>query len=346
MAERRTKANLKIAFLNMRGRYHDSMDKWYHINQMMHDEKITILALQETHLDYDQAAGINEVFVDTLHVIASIDLDHCTSKGVALTFNKRILGIQDLSHHEIIPGRALLVSSPWYQQEKINILNIYAPNDPSKNVALWEEIHDKILNLPQPDIILGDFNFVKDPLDRLPAHFDNQNTVETWRALKSHLCLTDGWRSTFPKSLSYTFAQSAHQGGHQSRIDRIYVHEDMSPHCKDWDISPSPIPTDHQMISVRISKQNMPFIGKGRWTLNPSLLHDNVKSGSTLVGGPVKSRRRRTKEESRGLDKRLVWPELVTAWIQRLRAMSVDPLHRFWSRGEDRDRDGDGQEQE
>jgi len=42
-----------------------------------------------------------------------------------------------------------------------------------------------------------------------------------------------------------------------------------------------------------------------------------VKSGSTLVGGPVKSRRRRMKEEGRGLDKKLVWPELVTAWIQR-----------------------------
>jgi len=42
----------------------------------------------------------------------------------------------------------------------------------------------------------------------------------------------------------------------------------------------------------------------------------------------------RMKEESRGLDKRLVWPELVTTWIQRLRITSVDPLHRFWSRGE------------
>jgi len=52
------------------------------------------------------------------------------------------------------------------------------------------------------------------------------------------------------------------------------------------------------------------------------------------------------KEESRGLDKQLVWPELVTAWIQRLRIMSVDPLHRFQSRREDGDRDGDGQEQE
>ena len=42
----------------------------------------------------------------------------------------------------------------------------------------------------------------------------------------------------------------------------------------------------------------------------------SVKSGSTPVGGPVKSGRKRTKEESRGLDKELVRPELVTAWIQ------------------------------
>ena len=70
-----------------------------------------------------------------------------------------------------------------------------------------------------------------------------------------------------------------------------------------------------------------------------------VKSGSTPVGGPVKSGRKRTKEESRGLDKRLVQPELVTAWIQRLRITSVDPLRRFWSRG-DGDGDGDGQKLE
>ena len=57
-----------------------------------------------------------------------------------------------------------------------------------------------------------------------------------------------------------------------------------------------------------------------------------VKSGSTPVRGPVKSGRKRTEDKGRGLDKRLVWPELVTAWIQRLRTTSVDPLRRFWSR--------------
>jgi len=41
-----------------------------------------------------------------------------------------------------------------------------------------------------------------------------------------------------------------------------------------------------------------------------------VKSGSTPVGGPVKSGRKQTKDKGRGLDKELVRPELVTAWIQ------------------------------
>jgi len=71
-----------------------------------------------------------------------------------------------------------------------------------------------------------------------------------------------------------------------------------------------------------------------------------VKSGSTPVRGPVKSGRKRTEDKGRGLDKRLVRPELVTAWIQRLRTTSVDPLRRFRSRRGDGDRDRDRQDQE
>ena len=83
-----------------------------------------------------------------------------------------------------------------------------------------------------------------------------------------------------------------------------------------------------------------------RWKVHCVRFRGYVKSGSTPEGGPVKSGRRQTKKEGRGLDKRLVRPELVTAWIQRLRTTSVDPLRRFRSRRGDRDRDRDGQDQE
>jgi len=79
---------------------------------------------------------------------------------------------------------------------------------------------------------------------------------------------------------------------------------------------------------------------------NLPLLLTTVKSGSTPVGGLVRSGQKRTKGEGRGLDKRLVRPELATVWIQQLRAMSVDPLCRFRSRRGDGNRDGDGQGQE
>ena len=71
------------------------------------------------------------------------------------------------------------------------MLNIYSPNDPTCNATLWEMIHDSIANLPQPNVILGNFNFVEDPLDRLPAHFNNPTMIQNWQSLKSHLSLTD-----------------------------------------------------------------------------------------------------------------------------------------------------------
>ena len=190
---KKTKANMKVASLNMRGRFHNGIDKWLHINQMVRDDKIAILALQETHLNQDQTESINNMFQDSLHVIASADPENQASKGVALVINKRLLGARDIDHYELCPGRALLISIPWHLQERINVLNIYTPNDPTSNAALWERIHDDIVNLPQPDVILGDFNFVEDPLDRLPAHFDNPSTIDNWQSLKSHLSLTDGW---------------------------------------------------------------------------------------------------------------------------------------------------------
>ncbi|KIO14619.1 hypothetical protein M404DRAFT_108999, partial [Pisolithus tinctorius Marx 270] len=263
----------------MKGRFHEGNDKWLHINQQMRDDRLAILALQETHLDATQAASLNDTFTDTLHVITSIDPAHPAAKGVAIAFNKCLVKTREVKTHDIVPGRALLITMPWYQQEKLNILNVYAPNDPSENQRFWETIHDNIINLPQPDVLLGDFNIVEDSIDRIPAHPDHTNAVNALRALKSHLNLQDGWRQTNPSDLTFTYAQSARQGGRVSRIDRIYTLESMIPFCKEWSIDPPAIHTDHEMVSVRVSKRSLPFIGKGRWTLNPNLLKDkNVRT--------------------------------------------------------------------
>ena len=42
-----------------------------------------------------------------------------------------------------------------------------------------------------------------------------------------------------------------------------------------------------------------------------------VKSGSTPVGGPVKSRRKRTRAEGQRFGQRLAWAGVATDWIQQ-----------------------------
>ncbi|KAG2745066.1 DNase I-like protein [Suillus brevipes Sb2] len=256
----------------MRGRWHNGADKWPHINQIIKDKKIDILTLQETHLTKEDADTLNTTPGLRIHVIPSIDPARTNAKGVALVVNKRLLGIADIKNHELIPGRAILTIIPWHKDKALKVLTVYAPNDGQANHHFWELIRTKIRNLPKPDVMLGDFNVVEDPLDRLPPKSDHINASNSLHQLRSHLQLQDGWRHENQDTLSYTFSQSAFQGGSQSRIDRIYI-------------KPEYAPFNHQMVSVRISCKQMPYVGSGRWSLPLHVLKDKTLGEEILSLG-------------------------------------------------------------
>lgn len=86
-------------------------------------------------------------------------------------------------------------------------------------------------------------------------------------AFTTELGLTDRWRRKHPKKRGYTF-----MGSSQSRLDRIYVGEDVYPWCTNWAIEHPGFKTDHNMVSVQMTSENMPFIGKGRWAIPVGLL--------------------------------------------------------------------------
>lgn len=67
--------------------------------------------------------------------------------------------------------------------------------------------------------MLSDFNLVEDALDHLPPKQDTSGPTSKLNELKTHLKLKDSWQTEFLDVLRYTFAQSAQQGGRQSRID-------------------------------------------------------------------------------------------------------------------------------
>lgn len=76
------KAAMRIASLG------DKDSRWMHVNQIMQEEKIGILAIQEAHLN-EERKGIIENIFPKLQIEVSEDPEKPTSKaGVALVLNK------------------------------------------------------------------------------------------------------------------------------------------------------------------------------------------------------------------------------------------------------------------
>ena len=268
-----TKASIKVATLNMRGK---ETDKWNHINQMVRDKRIGVLAVQETHLTGDHVDHLHHLFSKRLHIISTIDEAEPNSKGVAIVLNKEITNVHNVESTVIVQARALLVVLPWHQGEKLSILAVYAPNSPTANENFWKEVKHtwQMQRLPKVDILLGDFNLVEDAVDRIPSHADNVNTVEALNEVKHMFQLQDGWRNNNPAAKAYTYLQS--HSGSQSRIDRIYVSRTILKNSYEWKAETTGIPTDHKMVSMLMTTPLSPHIGKGRWSIPLHLLKEKA----------------------------------------------------------------------
>ncbi|KAJ7093327.1 hypothetical protein B0H15DRAFT_776734, partial [Mycena belliarum] len=159
------------------------------------------------------------------------------------------------------------------------LLSGRAPNAPAENAAFWITIREYFENRPnqnKPDVMGGDFNIVEDPIDRLPPRADNTAAVDALDELKTYLGLVDGWRKTFPTTRAYTYYQSEAQGGAQSRLDRLLVKRGTFEHTFEWEMQTVGIPTDHRMVSLKLTTEDAPSIGRGRWVWPAHLIHDPV----------------------------------------------------------------------
>ncbi|KAG1870925.1 Endonuclease/exonuclease/phosphatase [Suillus tomentosus] len=232
----------------------------------MREKKIGILCLQETHLTQEHENQINALYSRRLKILNSRDEERpSTSAGVAFILNRELTNTDNIELKEIIPGRALALKTQWHNNDELNILNVYAPNDPTKHSDFWKQITDAWTerDARRLDIMLGDFNLTEDPLDRAPARTDNETAIEALRDLRDKLNIHDSWRKTHPDSRLFTYYSNMNS---YSRLDRIYSSPAHDQSLHDWSSCTSAIPTDHRMLLVRYAPPKMPHIGNGRWS--------------------------------------------------------------------------------
>ncbi|KAK0477655.1 Endonuclease/exonuclease/phosphatase, partial [Armillaria novae-zelandiae] len=288
---KRTRAGWTIESLNMKGRGAQSAakSKWSEINSMMRERHIGILTLQETHLTEEYTDEIHQLFGKRLSVHFSACRSNSSGKaGVAIVLNKDLVPTDDVEITELVHGRAMLIQAPWHAGTLLTWLAIYAPNNEKESKEMWENLTRlwSDLKLPQLDGMSGDFNFVEDAIDRIPAHGDSQALVKAFQEFKGKRRLKDGWRHINPERREYTYTQMSGKFS-RSRIDRIYVSDKVLKNSDRWEIRHPPIGTDHQIVSVRVTHDQAPYLGKGRWTMPLHLLNNKkvIQEVESIVEG-------------------------------------------------------------
>ncbi|EPS93001.1 hypothetical protein FOMPIDRAFT_1097224, partial [Fomitopsis schrenkii] len=290
----KTKAALKMGSLNLNGRgdITTTTSKWGTVNQLLREERIGILAVQETHLADEDVHTIHDLYGRRLHVVNSPDPDTPTlARGVAIILNRELVDTSAVTSTHIVPGRAILTTTNWHAGKSLTILNVYAPNAASENTSFWETLERKFTTgrLRKPDIVAGDFNLVEESVDRLPMRDSPNVPLTALKSLLSSLKVHDGWRLSNPAAKEYTYPQ---RGGHlRSRLDRIYASDELLQRSVTWDITVTGVPTDHCLVTAQLTSAKSPHIGKGRWAMPTHLLldHELIKQITALGARELES---------------------------------------------------------
>lgn len=183
-------------------------DKWAKINSTLRENKIAILALQETHLDKENIETITRCFGKSFTLMHFSD-PHTprTKSGVAIAINKALIPVKDIRHHVLVPGHAIMAQLKWPDSNTLSIINIYAPVKKNEQPDFWAavETERREKHLPQPDFLLGNFNLTEDALDRAPPKYDNRQAANTLRDIRLLWGIQDQWRHAHPNKKQYTY---------------------------------------------------------------------------------------------------------------------------------------------
>ncbi|KAK1223248.1 hypothetical protein PQX77_013875 [Marasmius sp. AFHP31] len=275
---KQTRAHIKIGSINIKGRganhIFDQGHKWNDIFRVMTTGKYAVMGVHKTHLSQEQTEEINASYVgQKIKVFSTLDDNHPNTAGTTIALNSNLVHVDPARATVLIRRRALLVECCWKDNKTLAVLSLYAPNDTiTNNRKFWTELTKQFLefDIPTPDVILTDSNIVEEAMDRSNTKSDLLSTVEALHDLKTILHMRDGWRLTHPSQRDFTHTHVAPNSVlTASRIDRIYVCEDILMFCQEWNILDDfGGVSDHRLVSVTLNSPELPSPGDDRYSIH------------------------------------------------------------------------------
>ena len=195
--------------------------------------------------------------------------DHSHS-GVIILIRKDFEIISTMTK---IPGRLLNVHFKDKVEDKTYNLSAYygyhLKNIHKTDLYILIQNFYQLHTRNDNNIILGDFNFVDNNLDKGKGMTSHDKKIsDIWEAFKRKICIVDPFREHFPTTKMFSF----YNNNGQSRVDRIYVSPDQVNSVKDITYRRYSLPNTHKLLSLSLTPPEEK--GPGYWKMNTSLLQD------------------------------------------------------------------------
>ena len=173
----------------------------------------------------------------------------------------------------VIPGRLLhLIIRHSVTAHEYNLSVFYGPILAKMVASQIRSTLGRLMglhHLSQNNVVLGDFNFVVDDLDKGHGMDARDRIVfRTWDPFLSAVNLFDPFRAHNPEQRLYSFVSPAGK----SRGDRVYVNAEIVNQVVDLRYLPIPFNLAHKVLTFTIRDQRPS--GRGYWKMNSSILND------------------------------------------------------------------------
>ncbi|KAJ0548185.1 putative RNA-directed DNA polymerase [Helianthus annuus] len=236
--------------LNIRGV--TGVEKPFWVRKLKREARLSFIAIQETHLAHSQENYWNRFWDNSPLMAVSVDATG-RSGGLASIWDPGVFVVDS-----VVKGQFFLLTSGSMQgvEERVNILNIYAPNDYTRRRALWDSIVEIRHHMAGLWMALGDFNDVRYAEERVNSVFDI-NSASAFNDFISR----SGWLEYRMAGGQFTYI-SGHEDIKLSKLDRVLVCDEfmrrwptaklevlkkgLSDHCpvvlscNSWDYGPIP----------------------------------------------------------------------------------------------------------
>ena len=241
-----------------------------------------ILVLIETHHKVLEDISLAlRLYKNKTHVIQTERGDQDPYAGIVVLISSRLTFLGETN---LIQGRLLNFKVKRLRKE-YNISAYYGYT--GKN-ASQEKIFQTIGHLSachnrsDNNIILGDFNFVDDDLDRTNKSTSGKNQMDKtlskpWNEFIGKLGLSDPFRLRNPRRRMYSYIHT--KDNSKSRIDRIYVNDENCNDVLSYKHIHTPFCKAHKIVTFTLKEENER--GPGFWKMNTSILKD--RAYKTLV---------------------------------------------------------------